>query len=179
MLLDGYNKEDFFDEMFTDENSVRPHYQRAMERFQRLDTVEFKRKQTAVDLAFMRGGVTFTVYNDNQGTERIFPFDLMPRIIPANEWDVIEKGLVQRLTALNMFLHDIYHEQKILKERVIPPHYILGAKHSYWHSSGYRCSGCTPCRWCHRLSARLRRPGKPVRTGHFRSARTSSADERL
>ena len=129
MLLDGYDKEDFFDEMFTDESSVRRHYQLAMDRFQRLDTVEFKRKQTAVDLAFMRGGVTFTVYNDNQGTERIFPFDLMPRIIPAKEWDVIERGLVQRLTALNMFLHDIYHEQKILKERVIPPHYILGAKH--------------------------------------------------
>lgn len=128
MLFNGYSKEDFCDEMFGDDGSVRSHYQRTMERFQRLDCVEFKRKQTAVDLAFMRSGVTFTVYSDDKGTERIFPFDLVPRIIPASEWDVIERGLVQRLTALNLFLRDIYHEQKILKDRVIPPHYILGAK---------------------------------------------------
>jgi uncharacterized circularly permuted ATP-grasp superfamily protein len=128
MLFNGYAKEDFCDEMFAEDGSVRMHYQRAMERFQRLDSAEYKRKQTAVDLAFMRGGVTFTVYSDDQGTERIFPFDLVPRIIPASEWEVIERGLIQRLTALNMFLHDVYHEQKILKDRVIPPHYVLGAK---------------------------------------------------
>jgi uncharacterized circularly permuted ATP-grasp superfamily protein len=128
MLFNGYSKEDFCDEMFGEDGSVRAHYQRVMERFQRLDCVEFKRKQTAVDLAFMRSGVTFTVYSDDKGTERIFPFDLVPRIIPASEWDVIERGLVQRLTALNLFLRDVYHEQKILKDRVIPPHYILGAK---------------------------------------------------
>ncbi len=128
MLFNGYSKEDFCDEMFAEDGSVRPHYQRTMERFQRLDRVEFKRKQTAVDLAFMRSGVTFTVYSDDQGTERIFPFDLVPRVIPAHEWALIERGLVQRLTALNLFLHDVYHDQKILKDRVIPPHYILGAK---------------------------------------------------
>jgi uncharacterized circularly permuted ATP-grasp superfamily protein len=128
MLFNGYSKEDFCDEMFDEDGSVRTHYQRAMERFQRLDSVEFKRKQTAVDLAFMRSGVTFTVYSDDRGTERIFPFDLVPRIIPATEWAVIERGLIQRLTALNLFLRDIYHEQKILKDRVIPPHYVLGAK---------------------------------------------------
>ena len=128
MLFNGYAKEDFCDEMFAEDGSIRPHYQKTMDRFQRLDSVEFKRKQTAVDLAFMRSGVTFTVYSDNQGTERIFPFDLVPRIIPSQEWEVIEKGLIQRLTALNMFLKDIYHDQKILKDRVIPPHYILGAK---------------------------------------------------
>ena len=77
----------------------------------------------------MRGGVTFTVYNDDQGTERIFPFDLVPRVIPQTEWQTLEKGLTQRIMALNLFLHDIYHEQKILKDRIIPPHYILGAKH--------------------------------------------------
>ena len=77
----------------------------------------------------MRGGVTFTVYNDNQGTDRIFPFDLVPRVIPDSEWQKIEKGLIQRITALNLFLHDIYHGQKILKDRIIPPHYIIGAKH--------------------------------------------------
>jgi len=129
MLFDGYDKDNFFDEMFAEDGSVRQHYRHALDQMRQLDPPEYRQKQTAVDLAFMRGGVTFTVYNDNQGTERIFPFDMVPRIIPANEWDVIERGLIQRLTALNMFLHDIYHEQKILKDRIIPPHYILDAKH--------------------------------------------------
>jgi len=129
MLFDGYDTQNYFDEMFSDEGAVRPHYSRVQERWSRLDDAEYKRKQTAVDLAFMRGGVTFTVYSDDQGTERIFPFDLVPRVIPAKEWDLIERGLTQRLTALNMFLHDIYHDQKILKDRIIPPAYIMGAKH--------------------------------------------------
>lgn len=129
MLFNSYNKGDFYDEMFAEDGSVRPHYRKTLDRLNRLEKNEYLQKQTAVDLAFMRGGVTFTVYNDNQGTERIFPFDLVPRIIPNSEWQVIEKGLIQRLTALNMFLHDIYHDQNILKDRIIPPHYILGAKH--------------------------------------------------
>jgi uncharacterized circularly permuted ATP-grasp superfamily protein len=129
MLLQGYEKDNFFDEMFAEDGSVRPHYQLVEERLNRLVAEEYRQKQTAVDVAFMRGGVTFTVYSDSQGTERIFPFDLVPRVIPSSEWDVIERGLVQRITALNMFLHDLYHEQKILKDGIIPPHYILGAKH--------------------------------------------------
>ena len=135
MLLNNYQTEDFFDEMFTEGgHGVRPHYQRVADRLQSLDSGEHRRKQTAVDLAFMRGGVTFTVYNDDQGTERIFPFDLVPRVIPDTEWQRIEKGLIQRITALNLFLHDIYHDQKILKDRIIPPHYILAnsfAPHSF------------------------------------------------
>ena len=129
MLIDNYKTEDFFDEMFLEGGEVRTHYQKIAEKIQELDPAEHKRKQTAVDLAFMRGGVTFTVYNDDQGTERIFPFDLVPRVIPNTEWETLEKGLTQRITAVNLFLHDIYHDQKILKDRVIPPHYILGAKH--------------------------------------------------
>ena len=129
MLIYDYKTEDFFDEMFQEDGGVRTHYRHIAERFQILDPAEHRRKQTAVDLSFMRGGVTFTVYNDELGTERIFPFDLVPRVIPSAEWERIERGLVQRITALNHFLHDIYHEQKILKDRVIPPHYILGAKH--------------------------------------------------
>ena len=63
------------------------------------------------------------------GAEKIFPFDLLPRIIPAKEWEYLERGLAQRITALNLFLHDIYHEQKILKDGVIPPFYVLSGKH--------------------------------------------------
>jgi uncharacterized circularly permuted ATP-grasp superfamily protein len=100
-----------------------------MERYAQLKPDEFERKRTAVDFSFMRQGITFTVYNDNQGTERIFPFDLMPRIIPQSEWQYLVKGLEQRITALNLFLKDIYGEQRILKEGIIPASYILGAKH--------------------------------------------------
>jgi uncharacterized circularly permuted ATP-grasp superfamily protein len=129
MLFDRYETGDYFDEMFDGNGGVRDHYHLVSERLNGIDRAEHLRKQTAVDLAFMRSGVTFTVYNDDQGTERIFPFDLVPRVIPDAEWTRIEAGLIQRITALNLFLHDIYHDQKILKDRVIPPHYILGAKH--------------------------------------------------
>jgi uncharacterized circularly permuted ATP-grasp superfamily protein len=129
MLFDNYQPEDFFDEMFEADGTVRPHYRGVADALNQVDPGEFRNKQAAVEAAFMRGGVTFTVYSDAQGTERIFPFDCVPRVISAEEWDVVERGLVQRLTALNLFLHDIYHEQKILKDRVIPPQYVLSAKH--------------------------------------------------
>ena len=129
MLFDQYQTENFFDEMFTAGGAVRPHYQGVADALNAVTADEFRDKQTAVENAFMRGGVTFTVYDDAQGTERIFPFDCVPRVISAEEWDVVEKGLIQRITALNLFLHDIYHEQKIIKDRVIPPQYLLSAKH--------------------------------------------------
>jgi uncharacterized circularly permuted ATP-grasp superfamily protein len=129
VLLDRYEPGDFFDEMVTAGGEVRPHYRRFFQRFGELKRDEFDRKREAVDLAFMRQGITFNVYGDQQGTERIFPFDLIPRIIPASEWERVEAGLIQRITALNMFLHDIYHGQRILKEGVIPPFYVLSAKH--------------------------------------------------
>jgi uncharacterized circularly permuted ATP-grasp superfamily protein len=109
--------------------ALRPHYRRFHELFGQLKKEEFANKQDSVDLAFMRQGVTFNVYGDSQGTEKIFPFDLLPRIIPAKEWTMLERGLIQRITALNLFLHDIYHDQKILKEGVIPPFYVLSGKH--------------------------------------------------
>jgi uncharacterized circularly permuted ATP-grasp superfamily protein len=128
-LLDKYEPGDFFDEMFSAEGQVRPHYAALFERFQHLDQEEFDQRRSAVDAAFLRQGITFTVYSDEQGTERIFPFDLMPRIIPNSEWVTIEKGLIQRMQALNMFLKDIYSEQRILAERVVPKEDVLSAKH--------------------------------------------------
>src|SRR5439155_2655369 len=105
------------------------HYQKFQQRFATLSPEELDNKRKAIELAFLRQGITFNVYGDAQGTERIFPFDLVPRIIPAAEWEHIEAGLVQRITALNLFLHDIYHQQRILKENVIPPFYVLSGKH--------------------------------------------------
>jgi uncharacterized circularly permuted ATP-grasp superfamily protein len=128
MHFENYTTDGFFDEMFEAPGKVRPHYQMLAERFDRLSDEEFEEKRQAVDLSFLRAGVTFTVYSDNQGTERIMPFDLIPRVIPADEWSLLERGLKQRLEALNLFLHDIYHEQKILKDGIIPPSYVLSSK---------------------------------------------------
>ncbi len=120
MLFDNYGTDGFFDEMFEGDGTVRPHYRRLYERFRRLTEEEFTQKRQAVDLSLWRQGVTFTVYGDDQGTERIFPFDLVPRIIPRSEWEFLERGLVQRISALNRFLFDIYHDRRIVKDGVIP-----------------------------------------------------------
>ena len=130
-MFEKYQTEDFFDEMFSADGArnVRPHYRKLYERFQTLTLEEFEQKRQSVDLAFLRQGITFTVYNDDEGTERIFPFDLIPRIIPADEWELLERGLKQRITALNLFLKDVYTDKKILTDGVIPAEYVLSAKH--------------------------------------------------
>ncbi|KAB2645821.1 MAG: circularly permuted type 2 ATP-grasp protein, partial [Verrucomicrobia bacterium] len=127
--LDAAVANGFFDEMFGREAGALSHYQKLRCAFNQITHDDFKTKRNSVDLAFLRQGVTFNVYGDSRGTERIFPFDLVPRIIPAKEWEHIERGLVQRITALNLFLHDIYHEQRIVKDGVVPAHYILSGKH--------------------------------------------------
>jgi uncharacterized circularly permuted ATP-grasp superfamily protein len=115
--------------MFERPGNIAPHYEKFARSFGRLTPEEFNAKRHSVDLAFLRQGVTFNVYGDARGAERIFPFDLIPRIIPTCEWEYLERGLIQRITALNLFLHDIYHGQKIVKDGVIPAHYILSGKH--------------------------------------------------
>jgi uncharacterized circularly permuted ATP-grasp superfamily protein len=128
-FFSDYQPQGFFDEMFSGPGEVRPHYQKLLQRFQAMDRGEFERKRSLAETSFLTQGITFTVYNDNKGTERIFPFDLVPRIIPHDEWEMLERGLAQRITALNLFLHDIYHDQRILQEGVIPRDYILSAAH--------------------------------------------------
>jgi uncharacterized circularly permuted ATP-grasp superfamily protein len=128
-FFSDYQVGDFFDEMFAAPGEVRPHYSKLFARFKEMEREEFERKRALAASTFLTQGVTFTVYNDDQGTERIFPFDLVPRIIPAPEWDLIERGLVQRITALNLFLHDIYHTQNILRDGVIPKQIIWEAEH--------------------------------------------------
>lgn len=116
IVLKDYSAEGFFDEMVTETGKVRRHYQRFAQRLNAIGPEEFEHRRRAVDLAFLRQGITFNVYGDSKGAERIFPFDLVPWIIPASEWELIEAGLAQRITALNLFLHDIYHEQRIVKD---------------------------------------------------------------
>ncbi len=118
---------------------VRPHYQRLARRFSEMADGEFERKRLLAEKSYLNQGITFTVYSGDEGTERIFPFDLIPRIIPAEEWEHIERGLIQRLTALNLFLHDIYHRQRIIKEKVIPEEIVRSAKHFRPEVHGLRC----------------------------------------
>lgn len=133
-----YQTDGFFDEMFFPDGGVRPHYKRLFERFQDLGEEEFEQKRLAVDASFLRQGITFTVYNDDEGTERIFPFDLVPRIIPNSEWQFLEKGLTQRIQALNAFLIDVYGEQHILRDKIIPSELVLGARHYRPEMKGFR-----------------------------------------
>jgi uncharacterized circularly permuted ATP-grasp superfamily protein len=128
-LFQGYAPEAYFDEMFESTGDVRTHYQRLLARYAGMSSEEFQKKRDLADNAFLTQGVTFTVYNDLEGTERIFPFDLIPRIIPRAEWEHVERGLGQRITALNLFLHDIYHEQKIVHDGIVPAEIIQSAAH--------------------------------------------------
>lgn len=118
-----------YDETFDGDNHSRQHYRTLVERLTRFSAEELRFRQQASDTTFLNQGITFTVYSDNRGVERTFPFDILPRIITHSEWSRIEAGLTQRLTALNHFLYDVYHEGRIFKDKVIPYSLIASAKH--------------------------------------------------
>jgi uncharacterized circularly permuted ATP-grasp superfamily protein len=118
-----------YDEMFAAPGVPRPHYRALHQTLLELAPEVLRRTQQAADLTFLHEGITFTVYGNKEGTERIFPNDLIPRIIPDDEWRRIEKGLAQRLTALNLFLGDIYNEGRILADRVVPRELIYSCRH--------------------------------------------------
>ena len=124
-----YDTGAFFDEMFEAPGRPRPHYQVLAEQLAALSVEDFEERRRAVDDSFLNAGIGFTVYGQEEGLERIFPFDLIPRVIPGDEWAHIERGLVQRVRALNLFLDDVYHDQKILREGRIPPELVFGARH--------------------------------------------------
>src|SRR3954467_4157599 len=90
---------------------------------------ELGRSKQKADLSFFNQGITFTVYGRKEGTERIFPHDLLPRVLPGADWDVIERGLTQRVTALNLFFKDLYHDRRILHDGVIPAEAIYSCRH--------------------------------------------------
>jgi len=119
----------FFDEVIAHNGTPRPHYDKMLQRFDQFSNDDIKARREVINIFFRNQGITFTVYGEEQGVERLFPFDLIPRVVPANEWQTIEKGLTQRITALNEFLKDIYHSQKILKDKIIPAELILGSQH--------------------------------------------------
>ncbi|MCC5948132.1 MAG: circularly permuted type 2 ATP-grasp protein [Nitriliruptoraceae bacterium] len=121
-LFARYDLDGFFDEVFaTDGGAVRPHYTELISRLARLSPADLERRERIRDGIFRTQGITFTVYGDDAGVERTFPMDLLPRIIPASEWATIEAGVVQRVTALNRFLDDLYTgEQAAVHDGVVP-----------------------------------------------------------
>ncbi|PPA69739.1 circularly permuted type 2 ATP-grasp protein [Jeotgalibacillus proteolyticus] len=119
-MFKTYQSPKFYDEMMEQDGSVRDHYREFHNMINQFSSEELREKHETAQLSFLRQGITFTVYNDNIGTERTMPFDFIPIIMPPATWDTIEKGMIQRAEALNLFLEDIYNEQHILNDGVIP-----------------------------------------------------------
>jgi uncharacterized circularly permuted ATP-grasp superfamily protein len=119
-LFEGYETGSFYDEMFSSPGHPRPPYGKLFQRLASMAPSQFEERRKLADLSFLIQGITFTVYSDGRGTERLFPFDLIPRILPHSEWEKIERGLSQRVVALNLFLQDVYGKQQILKDRKSP-----------------------------------------------------------
>ena len=146
MTFESYDTETFYDEMFLPDGSPRPEARRLVERIEALPNGELVRRHQAAERSLLYTGITFTVYGDEAGTERIFPFDIVPRIVSRETWDPIERGLKQRVEALNLFIDDVYHDRKIVRDGVVPADVIDS-------SQGYRteCIGIDPPRgvWCH------------------------------
>ncbi|TAG75193.1 MAG: circularly permuted type 2 ATP-grasp protein, partial [Runella slithyformis] len=142
----NYNTEGFHDEMFTPDGKVRTGYEAFRQRVEQLTQAELLNRQHSAERALMSMGITFNVYSEGEGTERIMPIDIIPRIVNGREWDRLEKGLAQRILALNLFLDDIYNDQKILKDGIIPRDLIETSKCFL-----EPCMGLKPPKgiWCH------------------------------
>jgi len=127
--LQDYMLDSAYDEMFKSQDQIHPHYGPLLELFGSLPPDELQRRKQSADLSFLNQGITFTVYGREEGTERIFPYDLLPRIITAAEWETVERGLTQRIIALNLFLRDIYNEGRILDDGIVPREVVYSCKH--------------------------------------------------
>jgi uncharacterized circularly permuted ATP-grasp superfamily protein len=146
MVFDQYEVGSFFDEMFSEQGRPRPAAQALLKLVDGLPEGELLARQQAAERALLQMGITFNVYGADAGVEKIFPFDILPRIVSATEWSRLEKGLKQRIRALNLFIDDIYHQQRILKDGIIPKEIIFSAK-----SYRQQCIGWNPPSgiWCH------------------------------
>ncbi|MBI1813740.1 MAG: circularly permuted type 2 ATP-grasp protein [Deltaproteobacteria bacterium] len=146
MLFQDYDTGDFFDELLLADGQPRSEAEVLVGKLQSFSADELRRRQHTAERLLLQMGITFNVYGDTAGTERIFPFDIVPRIVAASEWARIERGLKQRVHALNAFVDDIYHEQHILKDHILPEEIVRSA-------ASYRqaCVGLHPPRgiWCH------------------------------
>ena len=141
-----YDPEDFYDELIDANGKPRPGAQLLVDKIESLPNGDLALRQKAAEALLLKMGITFNVYGREEGTEKIWPFDIIPRIVSAQDWQQIESGLKQRIFALNEFIQDIYNAKKILKDKVIPEDLIFTSR-------TYRkaCEGFTPPRgiWCH------------------------------
>ena len=146
MLFSDYEVGEFFDEMFGEAGHPRPSARTLFNNINALPSGEFFNRQRAAERALLQMGITFNVYGERAGKEKIFPFDMVPRIVPSAEWSRIERGLKQRIVALNLFIDDLYHDQKILKQGILPSEIVLSSK-----AFRKECMGFNPPRgiWCH------------------------------
>src|SRR5687767_3925847 len=146
MKFRDYEADGFFDEMIGEGGRPRSAVRHLARNLEALPEGELIARQRAAERALVQMGITFNVYGESAGVEKTLPFDLVPRIIAGSEWNWIERGLKQRIQALNLFIHDLYHEQTILKDRIIPREVIESSK-------GFRpqCVGFNPSKkiWCH------------------------------
>jgi uncharacterized circularly permuted ATP-grasp superfamily protein len=146
VLFESYDNGGFFDEMIEPGGDPRAYTALLVQKLASMSDEEIRTRQVAAERALLTRGITFNVYGSDAGAEKIFPFDIVPRVLPAAEWRTIERGLVQRVRALNLFLADVYGPRKILAAGVVPPAVIASAA-SYLPA----CQGLTPPRgvWCH------------------------------
>ena len=146
MKFSDYQVDGFFDEMFDADMRPRPAARMLAERIEALPMGALKLRQQSAEKALHDMGITFYVYGGEEGSERIWPFDIIPRVIDGVEWDRVERGLRQRIVAINHFVDDVYHDQKIVKDGVLPEALLRSAK-------GFlpACMGLNPPRgiWCH------------------------------
>ncbi len=156
MQIDNYETGGFYDEMFDQAGQPRPEAKLLLETIGSLGDGQLQRCQQAAERILVQLGITFNVYGDSAGTERPFPFDLVPRIVRTEEWDWIERGLKQRIHALNQFIDDIYHNQRIIKDGIIPEEVVRTAA-----SFRPQCVGINPPKgvWCHITGTDLVRGG--------------------
>jgi uncharacterized circularly permuted ATP-grasp superfamily protein len=142
----SYETGDFYDELIDADGNPRPGARLLVDKIESLPAGDLSMRQKAAEALLLKMGITFNVYGRDEGTEKIFPFDIIPRIVSANDWQQIENGLKQRIFALNEFIQDVYNDKKILKDKVVPEDLVLTSR-------TYRreCEGFTPPRgiWCH------------------------------
>lgn len=158
--LTNYDPGIFYDETLASKNRARNYSKELVKLFRKMDEQELSARQEAAELAIKEMGISFTVYNNKEGTiDRNWPFDIVPRMIPKSEWDVIESGLKQRVKALNLFINDLYHDQQIIKDGVFPAEVLKESKNFLAD-----CVGVTPVAgiWAHICGSDLVRDEKGV-----------------
>ncbi|HEY5703665.1 MAG TPA: circularly permuted type 2 ATP-grasp protein [Gammaproteobacteria bacterium] len=146
MTLKNYNSSHFYDELLTPDGKARPGSGRLINYLKKATNDNLQKRKHAAELAIKTMGITFTVYSEGENIDREWPYDIIPRVISLREWEKVEAGLKQRLTALNHFINDLYNEQKILKDKIIPRDLLKSSKN-------YReqCRGIKPVYgvWAH------------------------------